>query len=278
VISADQLAAERADFLRLLAERDAEIAELRGFLSAFTAAEKSLNAIDVGRRSEADRRDWILSEIARLPRGARILDAGAGEQPYRAPARAAGLDYVAQDFARYDGEGDGSALQTGKWDYAALEIISDITAIPEPDGSFDAVLCSCVLEHVPSPVEALREIARLLRPGGTLILTAPAVSFVHFAPFFYHAGFSRHFYEEKLPPLGLKIEDMRHNGSFFEIAGLMLRQLPAHAGRYAGVELSLQEQHSAYTVLQVLQRAQDNDKGSWELAATDIWLRVRKHG
>ena len=37
------------------------------------------------------------------------------------------LDYVSQDFAQYDGEGDTIGLQTGTWDQAQLDIISDIT-------------------------------------------------------------------------------------------------------------------------------------------------------
>ena len=74
-------------------------------------------------------------------------------------------------------------LQTGEWDTSRIDLVSDITEIPAPDASFDAILCSEVLEHIPEPTHALDEFMRLLRPGGTLILSAPFASLVHFAPY-----------------------------------------------------------------------------------------------
>ena len=106
-----------------------------------------------------------------MPVGSRILDAGAGELQYK--PFCAHLDYVSQDFAQYDGQGNSVGLQTGTWDQTQLDIVSDITAIPEPDGSFDAIMCVEVLEHVPAPVDALNEFGRLLRLDGILIVTAP---------------------------------------------------------------------------------------------------------
>ena len=52
----------------------------------------------------------------------------------------------------------------------------DVTAIPYADGAFDWVICNHVLEHVPDDARALREIMRVLRPGGTAILQTPFAS------------------------------------------------------------------------------------------------------
>ena len=77
-------------------------------------------------------------------------------------------------------------LQSKKCDTTRIDLVSDITAISAPDASFDATLCSELLEHVPEPTPALDEFARLLKPGSFLILTAPFASNEHMAP--YHGA------------------------------------------------------------------------------------------
>jgi SAM-dependent methyltransferase len=51
----------------------------------------------------------------------------------------------------------------------------DMTAMPYADGSFDLVVHSDTLEHVPNPVRALAECRRVLRPGGALCFTVPVI-------------------------------------------------------------------------------------------------------
>jgi len=130
-----------------------------------------------------------------IPAGARILDAGAGE--LRNKPLCSHLNYVSQDFGEFKGnDPNAPGLGSNKpWDTSQIDIVSDITHIPEPDASFDAVLCSEVFEHLPNPIDALRELARLLKPGGKLVFTAPFCSITHQAPFFFQTGFSRFFYE-----------------------------------------------------------------------------------
>ena len=121
--------------------------------------------------NERNRQAWLKQALANIPAGARILDAGAGELKNR--QHCAKLEYVSQDFCQYQGQQGGAikeGLQTKGWDTARIDLVSDITAIPAPDASFDAILCSEVLEHVPEPTQALDEFARLLKPGGTLLI------------------------------------------------------------------------------------------------------------
>lgn len=184
-------------------------------------------ASDFGRRNDRQRVAWVAREIAKLPAGWRVIDIGAGElrfKPYCSHLR-----YVAQDFGRYDGKGDGLGLQMGRFDQSGIDIVSDLTAIPEPDGSFDAALCTEVLEHVPDPLAAVREMARLLRPGGRLILTAPFISFTHFSPYHFHTGFSRYWHEHWLPRYGfriLRLEPADRDG-FFELLAQELDRAPS---------------------------------------------------
>ena len=147
----------------------------------------------VGTQNEATRVAWIEQTLQKIPAGARLLDAGAGERQFE--RFCAHLRYVAQDFAQYDGQGDGTGLQTGSWDQSKLDIVSDIARIPEPDASFDAIMCTEVFEHIPHPAQAMAEFARLLRPGGWLLITAPFCSLTHFAPYHFYTGFSKYFYD-----------------------------------------------------------------------------------
>jgi SAM-dependent methyltransferase len=59
----------------------------------------------------------------------------------------------------------------------------DILALPFPDASFEAVICSSVLYHqwVTDVEGAVREMHRVLRPGGTLLINVPAFPFLHSA-------------------------------------------------------------------------------------------------
>lgn len=57
-------------------------------------------------------------------------------------------------------------------------ILGDVEAMPLDDGTFGTVLCTEVLEHVPDPRQALTEIRRVLVPGGVLIGSVPARSWI----------------------------------------------------------------------------------------------------
>lgn len=128
--------------------------------------------------------------------------------------------------------GDGKGLQTDKWDISRIDLVCDLTNIPESAASFDAILCSEVLEHVPEPTHALDEFARLLKPGGKLILTAPFASLVHFAPYHYCTGFSPYWYEYHLPQRGFIIEELTTNGDYFGYCYQELARLGSTARRY----------------------------------------------
>src|SRR5690606_40218460 len=49
----------------------------------------------------------------------------------------------------------------------------DLTALEFPDRSFDLVICNHVLEHIPDDLAAMREIHRVLAPGGKAVITVP---------------------------------------------------------------------------------------------------------
>jgi ubiquinone/menaquinone biosynthesis C-methylase UbiE len=228
----------------------------------------------VGLSNQSTRDAWVERVLSELPKGARLLDAGAGECQYK--KHCGHLQYVSQDLAEYTGHGSSIGLQQANWDTSAVDIICDITAIPEPDASFDAVLCTEVLEHLPDPVLALRELARLLKPTGTLIITAPFCSLTHFAPYHYATGFNRYFYLHHLPPLGFKITDMIENGNFFEFMAQEMRRIGPMAERYCSDRPSRLEQFATQIVLGMLERMSRKDQGSREALCFDFHVRALK--
>lgn len=154
------------------------------------------------------RREWVARHAAATPPGSRVMDVGAGIGQYR--ALFSHCDYRAQDFGI-------EPATTGL--YTSLDYECDITAIPVPDASFDVVLCTEVLEHVPEPIRAVREIARILRPGGLLLITAPLGSHLHQEPYHFYGGYTPHWYQRFLPAAGCQVESIEPNCGFFSFFG-----------------------------------------------------------
>ncbi len=219
---------------------------------------------------------WIEARLKALPPGYRLLDAGAGELRFK--PFCGHLRYISQDFGQYDGIGDNSALQTGTWDSSRVDILSDITTIPESDASFDAVMCIEVLEHLPAPIDALKEFHRLLRKGGELILTAPFASLTHFAPYHYYSGFNQHFYSHWLEAFGFKILEMNPYGNYFDYLSQELLRTKSIAERYAGQKkaLNLLEYFALFLTLKAFRRFSMRDEGSQEILCFGYMVRAVK--
>ncbi|MFI5875683.1 class I SAM-dependent methyltransferase [Streptomyces sp. NPDC051445] len=107
-----------------------------------------------------------------LREGDRVLDAGCGTGRALTPLRTAvgpsgvvvGADLTPAMLA--------AAVRAGR-DRAALLMLTDVTALPLRSASLDAVFGAGLLAHLPRPQDNLRELARVVRPGGTLALFHP---------------------------------------------------------------------------------------------------------
>lgn len=120
-------------------------------------------------------------DFDRLRVGARTrfidVGAGAGRHSYEALRR--GADVTAFDLDEVELKGvdemfeamrlEGQVPPTGRGTVQAGTILD----MPYADGSFDVVLASEILEHVPEDVQAISELVRILAPGGTLAVTVP---------------------------------------------------------------------------------------------------------
>ena len=109
-----------------------------------------------------------------LTRNARVLDAGAGEGRYK------------QCFTHCRYTGFDLGVGDREWDYSDIDVIGNLTHLPFRDASFSAAINVVVLEHTREPARVLAEIARVLQPGGKLLLIAPQQWEVHQAPHDYY--------------------------------------------------------------------------------------------
>lgn len=95
-----------------------------------------------------------------------------------------------------------------------IDIVGRAEAIPMGDASVDEVLCTQVFEHLKYPQESAREICRILRPGGYLLITAPQINELHEEPndFFRYTKFGlREMFERE----GFKTIAHSQRGGFF---------------------------------------------------------------
>lgn len=161
--------------------------------------------------NQRQRDAWVAAQAKAIAPNSRVLDVGAGGCPYK--PLFAHCRYVSQDAKPLEAD------QVRQGGYGAIDLVCDATAIPVAAGSFDVVLCTEVLEHVPDPAAVVREIGRVLRPGGIALVTAPLGSGLHQKPQHFHGGYTPWWYERFLGEAGFDAIDVQPNdGSFSHFA------------------------------------------------------------
>lgn len=122
-------------------------------------------------------------------------------------------------------------------------------------------MCVEVLEHIIEPVKAIKEFARLLKPDGKLIITAPFGSLTHFAPYHFSTGFNKYFYEQVLKKNGFKILEITPNGNYYEYVAQEIRRLPQIIQKYSSCKINIFEKTLMKLVLSVLNKYSKKDMG-----------------
>lgn len=130
----------------------------------------------------------------------KTLDFGAGNAKYRDIIKSAADEYVAFD------------LMPGP----NIDVVGDVLNSPFVDNEFDTIISTQVLEHVEKPWLMVREMRRILKPGGVCVLTAPFLVPFHADPHDYFR-FTTEGVDSLLKNEGFEVLECDYYGSVFTV-------------------------------------------------------------
>jgi SAM-dependent methyltransferase len=158
---------------------------------------------------------WLLDSRKSVERWAAphlegvILDIGCGDRWLEGLARGRG-HYLGLD-----------SLTTGAALYGARpDLFGDAATLPFGNGSIDCVVLLEVLEHLEHPRQTLHEIARVLKPGGRLLLSMPFLYPIHDAPHDFQR-YTVHGLVREVRQVGLEVRSIDATRHAIEAAGLL---------------------------------------------------------
>lgn len=143
----------------------------------------------------------------------RLLDVGCGQKPYYEIFEPHVDEYVGIEYEPAFTETASSSK--GK---RGPDIVYHGDRMPLPDDSFDTVMCIQVLEHTPKPQALLDDVARVLRPGGLLIISVPFSFRLHEEPHDYFR-YTPHGLRTMLERAGLEVTSTLQQGGFWSVLG-----------------------------------------------------------
>jgi len=168
---------------------------------------------------------FLAKAAASLQPGEKVLDAGAGDCKYK--TLFVGAAYTATDFLQVD----------KPYDLAALDMVSDLHHLAVADATYDVVICSQVLEHLPEPTTVLDELNRVLKPGGRLWLSTPLFFEEHEIPHDYYR-YTRYGLRHLLQKSGFQISQIDWMEGYYGTIAYQFKtmalSLPTNARGYGG--------------------------------------------
>ena len=174
---------------------------------------------------------WIERKAFQLGAGGgRLLDMSAGNKPYERVFRRAGFSDSSSEFSGNTELVDSLRGELEKKDEAKLKakhtyLSHDITNTTAPSDYFDVAVLTEVLEHLPEPLRAIEELARVVKPDGHILVTAPFTSGSHQQPFHFSSGYSREWYAFAAQKFSLRVLEMSSQGNFFKLMAQEARRV-----------------------------------------------------
>jgi 2-polyprenyl-3-methyl-5-hydroxy-6-metoxy-1,4-benzoquinol methylase len=124
--------------------------------------DSKMNMYDTNKRLEIIFKDLLTENIS----GKKLLDAGCGTGWFSKFSCDRGANVTSMDLGE-------KLLSKVALKCNSERVVGSILEIPFDDNTFDIIISSEVIEHVPDPYKAMQELFRVLKPGGTLVLTTP---------------------------------------------------------------------------------------------------------
>lgn len=171
--------------------------------------EKDTFKVDVDSTTSLIASEILLKEIIKTKKFAKgvLLDVGCGLEPYR--------EVYIDRIDKYIGIDWPSSLHNNK---GIVNAFCDNQILPFKENSFDTVLCTEVLEHSSNPENVIKEINRVLKKDGYLILSTPFLYWIHEQPWDYYR-FTRFGLEYLVKKANFKIEYIKPRGGLFTVSG-----------------------------------------------------------
>lgn len=158
--------------------------------------------------------EFVKKASEEIPAESKVLDAGAGECVYR--KYFSHCDYVSSDYCVGDEH----------WDYKKIDLVCKLSDIPVKDETFDYILCTQTLEHVPDPDKVISELGRVLKKNGKLFISAPFIHAEHQIPYDFYR-YTQYGLRHLLESNNFKNIQIAHGGGYLIVSGNFLKHMPA---------------------------------------------------
>jgi len=147
--------------------------------------------------------------LEHMPKDAVVYDIGCGQKPFADFLRGKVKAHIGVDLA------------DGFYAPDQVDLIGTAYSVPAPDGSGDAIILSQVIEHLETPLLAMEEASRLLKPGGILFLSFPFLYPQHAQPRDY-LRYTEYYLANKLADKNFEIIACDRIGGFWYLTGMYM--------------------------------------------------------
>lgn len=153
--------------------------------------------------------EWVKKAATSLPPGSLVLDAGAGDCPYKPLFHE--MKYESADFCQIENA-----------QYGEITYVCDLSLIPVEDARYDLVLCTQVLLQLTDPLTVLKELHRVLKPGGFLWISS-SLYYPELGTTYDYTRFTKFGFDLILKRAGFQVHEIDWLEGYYGTLGFQLK-------------------------------------------------------